>query len=144
MLIMLMMLIVAAGLSGHFNWKEEEDRLIKAVCSFQRPLKRSGPAFEAMVMIILLSTYGYFVRVLKLVKGVDDRVKTFTNTKRSKSTMLAEDWLVEHRQAFEVAVNLQNSRQILRLVFLKPLQVCLLQLVYFHLDLLTSFLAEVR
>ncbi|EWZ46186.1 hypothetical protein FOWG_16661 [Fusarium oxysporum f. sp. lycopersici MN25] len=137
----LILLSVAVGLTGHFEWESGSQKPADfAYCYFGMPLDTKTVAFESMLKMVLLIAYGFFIRIAKMSRTFERWLRKMGATWRTKSTK---------RQRGDSrgtpAWNPLTGKGVgrLKIILVAPLLVAFFTLVNVHLDLFTSFLAEV-
>ncbi|KAF5974271.1 hypothetical protein FCOIX_8408 [Fusarium coicis] len=156
---MLLLLSVAVGLTGHFNWEVGSQHPAHfAVCYFRRLPDTHTIAFESMVKMICLLTYGFSIRVAKMFKGFETSLRQVgaimrtvsTRRQRGGSQSISEvdpgagkRWLRLIGAAMKEASTQQRRRGSQDIPQWDPFAIAVSGLIDIHLDLFTSFLAEV-
>ena len=132
MLVLLILLSVAVGPMGHFEWSEWGTGT-PALCSFHLGMSTGTTAFQSMVITITLLIYGYLIRIAKMIRKSADGLRAVSFRWRSKAIRMTQDW--------DPGVKGPFGTQILE--FLKPFAISYYRVIHIQVDLLTSFLAEV-
>ena len=76
MLVLLILLSVAVGLTGYFEWNTWGFGR-PARCSFHERMD-TGPAFQSMIITITLLIYGYLIRIAKMIRKSANGMRVIT------------------------------------------------------------------
>ena len=132
MLVMLILLSVAVGPTGHFEWQYwGEDT--PARCSFDKRMATNTTAFQLMIANIALLIYGYLIRIAKMIRKSANGIRAVSFRWKCNAIRMSHDW--------NPCVEGPFDKQMLE--FLKPIVISFYRIIHIHVDLLTSFLAEV-
>ncbi|KAM5362164.1 hypothetical protein ACJZ2D_012686 [Fusarium nematophilum] len=87
-LLMLFSLVVAIGLTSHFDWSDggSPEAAHFAICYFHEGLDMSTEAFQSMVLVVLLLCYGFCIRLAKMSRAFEGRIRRMSALCREKST----------------------------------------------------------
>ena len=132
MLVMLILLCVAVGLTGHFEWILWGFRT-PAKCSFRKRMDTNTTAFQLMITTIALLIYGYIIRIAKMIRKSANGMRAVSFRWKSNAIRMSQDWNPSVEGSFD--------KQILE--FFKPIVISFYRVIHIQVDLLTSFLAEV-
>jgi len=140
MLIMAVFLLVAVGFAAHFDWDDDvEEKYAQpsftALCVFKTPIRRDTIAFESTIANLLLIVYGYTIRIVKSIEAVSNWLRKRPGKLRKMRDSLDRNWKPE--------VSGQKALEILKNMFFRPLGIAFLMVVDLHLELFTSYMAEV-
>ena len=131
MLVLLVLLSVAVGPTGHFEWSTGIwGRSMPAKCSFHKRMNTSTTAFQSMIITITLLIYGYLIRIAKLFKNSANGLRAVSFRWKSNAIRMSQDW------------NPGAEGLFCRGIF-KPIVISFYRVIHIQVDLLTSFLAEV-
>jgi hypothetical protein len=144
MAILASLLAVAVSLTGHFDWEEQQngqystDPILPsyfAKCVFKKNMNGESLAFESMVFDLLLIVYGYAIRLLKTWKRASGwPVKASESLRKWSSDRLAR-WKPARRH--------RNLMEKVNTAFVGPIVIAVPRVVYLHISIFTSYLAEV-
>jgi hypothetical protein len=143
MLTVFIMLTVAIILTSNFAWHDAKTVAAYAKCPSTRNNsgRFSKPTLESKVKLLLFIIPGSAVRVLKLFKGFDNGSRQLSVVLRERVARVQnggtggrKSW--DPRRSCEI-------KERLKALIVDPLHIAALQIIQLHLDLCTSFLAEV-
>ncbi|KAF5599652.1 hypothetical protein FPANT_3184 [Fusarium pseudoanthophilum] len=84
---MLLLLSVAVGLTGHFDWEGGSQRPADfAICYFKMLPSTQTITFESMVKMTCLLAYGFSIRMAKMFKGFETSLRKIGAIMRTLST----------------------------------------------------------
>ncbi|KAF5547483.1 hypothetical protein FPHYL_10223 [Fusarium phyllophilum] len=87
MFAMLLLLSIAVGLTGHFDWEGGLQKPADfAVCYFRMLPDTQTITFESMVKMICLLAYGFSIRMAKMFKGFETSLRQIGAITRTIST----------------------------------------------------------
>ena len=132
MLALLILLSVAVGPTGHFEWSEWGTGT-PALCSFHLGMSTGTTAFQSMVITITLLIYGYLIRIAKMIKKSANGLRAVSFRWKCNAIRMSQNWNPGIKGPF--------GKQILE--FFKPIVISFYWVIHIQVDLLTSFLAEV-
>lgn len=131
MFLMMMLLEVAAGLTGYFSWDKGISKPSDlAVCYFGKRMDTNSVAFESMLKTIILLAYSFFIRLAKMSKP-------FEGLLRGTAARLSTKGSLQPRDPPQ-----QNIQSVVSET-LHYFCIALWSFLGIHLNILTSFLAEV-
>ena len=133
MLVLLILLSVAVGPTGHFEW-EMWGVGRPARCSFHEQMDTSTAAFQSMITTITLLIYGYLIRIAKMIRKSANGLRAVSFRWKINAIRMSQDW--------NPCVEGSFDKQILE--YLKPIVISFYRVIHIQVDLLTSFLAEVN
>ncbi|RSL45199.1 hypothetical protein CEP53_010877 [Fusarium sp. AF-6] len=140
--IMMVLLEVAVGLAGHFNWDDGSSKPSDfAACYFREKIDGKSVAFESMIKTLILLAYGFFIRLAKMFKRFEGGLRGFAALLSAKATRLQRGD-AENREPWDplgVMRPFWYQGKNGWPAFFVPCYT----LLSIHLNLLTSFLAEV-
>lgn len=142
MFMIMVLLEVAVGLAGHFNWSEGPSKASDfAVCYFRERMDISSVAFETMLKTLILLIYGFFIRIAKMSKRFEGWLRGVAAQLSTKAMR------IQHRDGEgsppRDPQGSLNERPTLMSQTIHPLLIAGYSLLNIHINLLTSFLAEV-
>ena len=132
MLVLLILLSVAVGPTGHFEWSSWGPGT-PAKCSFYERMSTGTTAFQSMIITIALLIYGYLIRIAKMIKKSANGLRAVSFRWKSNAIKMSQDW--------NPGIQGPIGKQILE--FFKPIGISFYRVIHIQVDLLTSFLAEV-
>lgn len=140
MFAILIMFIVAVSITPNFEWTNRQQLTHYAQCAAIGVAGDSG-SIESKLKMIFFVAYGYVIRSLKLFKTFDQAPQRLSSRLRRKATSIQHGITGSHgRDSFE-----HSSFMVkLKMMVVDTFQIMLYRVLHLHLDLLTSFLAEVR
>ena len=132
MLVLLILLSVAVGPTGQFEWSRWGPGT-PAKCSFHKRMSTGTTAFQSMIITIAMLIYGYLIRIAKMIRKSANGLRAVSIRWENNAIRISQDWNPGVEGAF--------SKQIRE--FLKPIGISFYRVIHIQVDLLTSFLAEV-
>ena len=142
MFIIMVLLEVAVGLAGHFNWSEGPSKASDfAVCYFREKMDTTSVAFETMLKTLILLVYGFFIRLAKMSKRFEGGLRGVA-ARLSAKAMRFQHWDGENYLPRNSQSSLAEGLKIGHQAAQYSLIACY-SLLSIHLNLFTSFLAEV-
>lgn len=134
MFIMMVLLEVAVGLTGYFSWDNSPSKASDfAVCYFGDKMNTESVAFESMLKTLILLIYSFFIRLAKMSKPFEGGLRRVAARLTTTVSAQPRDGQDPPPQDFRTPVS-----ELAYHIF-----VSLCSLLGIHLNLLTSFLAEV-
>ncbi|QPC60568.1 hypothetical protein HYE67_002799 [Fusarium culmorum] len=116
----MILLAIAIGITGYFELEgDAKEPAHFAVCYLRMPMDSSTVAFESMLKMILLIIYGFFIRLAKMSRVLESQSRPAWDPRAGKGL------------------------KRLNILVIDPILIALFSLVNLHLDMFTSFLAEV-
>lgn len=97
-------------------------------------------SFQSKLKLLLFVMYGYVIRILKMLPVCDNAPRRLSFWLRQKATR------IEHGHNGSPAWDPYRKCRLkdrLRVMFLDPIYIAFYRLIHLHVDLITSFLAEV-
>ncbi|KAM0425187.1 hypothetical protein ACHAPT_009504 [Fusarium lateritium] len=143
MFIVLVFLTVAVGLAGYFTWDEDSPSEPSdfAVCYLGKKMNTESMAFESMIKSILLLAYGFFIRMAKMSRPFEGGLRRLAAGANAVSREF-EDAANQDDESWDPLV-LTDFLMSSFSYFACSSFAALFRVLGIHLDLLTSFLAEV-
>jgi hypothetical protein len=144
MLAVLIIFIVAVSLTPEFTWYFSKAPSHYARCPTTNKdgiPEQSASSLESKLKLLFFVVYGFSIRALKLLPIVDGTPRRISLWLRQKSAQI--EFGHEGSPMWDPKKNC-NWKTRLRILSVDPLQIALLRVLQIHIDLLTSFLAEVR
>ena len=132
MLVLFILLSVAVGLTGYFDWDMWEPGM-PAMCFFHKHMSTNTISFQSMIITIILLIYSYLIRITKMVRKAANRLRAVSFHWRYIAIRMSQDW--------NPGIKGPIRKQILE--FLKPIVISFYRVIHIQVDLLASFLAEV-
>ncbi|RTE74071.1 hypothetical protein BHE90_011492 [Fusarium euwallaceae] len=143
MSIMLVFLAVAVGLAGYFDWGDEGANKASdfAVCYFGKKMDTRSVAFESMIKTLILLVYGFFIRLAKMSRAFEGSLRAFPAHLSARAMRLqrGNDRDTQQWDPRTLTNSIKSFIQGVR----SSLRMAGLSFVSIHVNLLTSFLAEV-
>jgi hypothetical protein len=130
MFVIATMLLVAIGLTSDFTWRKYR---IKNFARCRSEWIPSSEALDTKLKLGFFLVYGYTIRILKLFQAFDNMPRRLSLWLKKKSIHIEDHWNPDTRGA--------DGRKI-RVI--DPITIAFCRVAHIHLDLLTSFLGEVR
>ncbi|KAI8715813.1 hypothetical protein NCS52_01089700 [Fusarium sp. LHS14.1] len=142
-MVIMVLLEVAVGLAGHFNWSEGPSKASDfAVCYFHEKMDRTSVAFETILRTLILLVYGFSIRLAKMSKRFEGRLRTVAAGLGVKAMRLQHRVIIEYSHPRGSGDSSRRIPTIECQVFYY-LAIAGYSLLSIHLNLFTSFLAEV-
>lgn len=98
-------------------------------------------SIESKLKLLFFVVYGYIIRSLKLLKSFDDAPRRMSSKLRLKSIQIQTGF--NEILAWDTFKSC-SAKERIKILFFTPFQIALYRLLHLYLDILTSFLAEVR
>ncbi|CAF3518362.1 unnamed protein product [Fusarium graminearum] len=137
----MILLAIAVGITGYFELENDaKEPAHFVICYLRRPMDRSTVAFESMLKMIFLIVYGFSIRLAKMTRVFEGwlREKGARLRKRSTDRQRGQS---QSRPAWDPRA--RKGRKRFKILVIDPVLIAFFSLANVHLDMFTSFLAEV-
>ena len=143
MLLILAMFIVAIALTHNFTWYFSKKPSHFANCPPPADVDQedSSGSAQSKAKLLFFVIYGFVVRILKLFPAVDRAPRRISFWFRQMSMRIEHGH--DGRPGWDPRKKCDGWKDTLH-VLLQPLKIALFGILQLHIDILTSFLAEVR
>lgn len=140
MLVLLVFLCTAAFPTGNFDFNGEDENInfkpsYFAIC-FYRPIDKTGVAFQSMLLFLLLSIYGYTIRLAKM--------SSWATRKSQNGIALVARVFNQQMKAWDPIKLPRHWRMVWFDVVQRPIVLGFLGVLLVQFHIFSSYLAEVR